>query len=145
MVERVREHWGLKRTGNVILGRVKSAVQSAVRAGALEWDKSAETGPIVKRFLVSSGASARARCPAAGEEPRAIDRISDSELAAGILAAAESIGGGSAQEIVAQTARLFGYKRVGHIIERRIESVLTQHVLKQGLLQERHGVIVPIE
>jgi len=131
VANRIREYWGLRRTGHAIWERVESAVQVAVREGIVAWDKTTTERKIAHRSLVLPSVPIKPRRPRPGDSPRPIDQIAESEIASGLLAVVDAIHGGNRDEIVILTAREFGYRRTGGTIESRIGRVL------DGLVQEK--------
>ena len=143
IADRIRERWGLKRTGNRIRDRVKEATRATVREGTLAWDKTTTTGKIANRFVVIPSGSVVPRCPMPDGYVRPIEEVSESEIEVGILAVVDLIHGGEGSEIITQTAREFGYDRVGPTIRERIRKVLNE-LMRAGRLEEIHGVIAPV-
>ena len=142
IAERLRERWGLKRTGNRIRDRVKEAVTATVREGTLAWDETTTTGKILNRFVVIPSEPVVPRGPGMNGRVRPIEEISESEIAVGVLAVVDLIHGGEPDEIITQTARKFGYERSGATIKARIGKVLSD-LLRSGRLQQLQGLIIP--
>ena len=141
VAERVRSHWGLKRTGAAIWEGVKRAISYAVTEGVVSWDPSTRTGRIDGRFCVIDGQPIRPRRPLDGEEPRKIELISESEIAEGLLLAIDSMHGGSRDDVILQASRCFGYKRTGGNIQARIGQVVDK-LIDTGIVRNIQGVVV---
>ena len=142
IADRIREHWGFKRTGNRIRDRVKEAVTATVREGTIAWDKATTTGKILSRFVVIPSEPVVPRSPGMSGRVRPIEEVSESEIAVGVLAVADLIHGGEPDEIITQTARKFGYERSGATIKARVRKVLSD-LLRLGRLQQLQGLIIP--
>jgi len=144
VAERIRSHWGLRRTGQAIWDRIKTAIRAAVQEGAVAWDGNTTTGRIDRRFLVIPSVPIKPRRPKSDERPRPIDLVSAAEIAQGLLAVTKAIHGGKRNEIIVQTAREFGYRRTGGNIEERIGAVL-HRLVQQGKLRELQGILVAVD
>ena len=100
VAERIRQRWGLKRTGAAIRDRIKTAVSAVVKDGTIEWNPSLSTLRVVDRFLVSPGVAPRPRRHKTDEPTRNIEQVSEVEIAAGVSAVVKAIHGGNRADVV---------------------------------------------
>ena len=72
---------------------------------------------------------------------REIEHISDEELQAGLRLLLTQGGGMNSEAILSQTARLFGFAKLGDTIKERVQACLAA-LQEQGACVERGGAIV---
>jgi len=128
----LRQAWNLSRAGD----KVRAAVDSA--AAACE-----QRGELRRRgeFLWPAGtanASVRVPDPKDAATFREIDHISDEELQAGLRLLLTQGGGMNADAILSQTARLFGFAKLGDTIKERVQACVAA-LQQQGACVERGG------
>jgi len=82
----------------------------------------------------------RARVPADGQQPRAIEHICDEEIKDAIREIVTSALGLSTQDLIAEAARSFGYARTSSKIRERLRDVCSR-MLDEGILREADGKI----
>lgn len=78
------------------------------------------------------------RLPEPGQEPRAIEEIAIEEIARAVYLNLRHALSLTEQDLVAQTARLLGYPRVGERAKRRIGASLT-HLAENGIIRKNNG------
>ena len=91
------------------------------------------------RFLRVAGDAQQVRPRYGGS--RKIDRVSDAELDAGLLAVARATFGAEPDDLVCMTARQFGYGHAGANIAARLEQRIDD-LLESGSLTEQSGTMV---
>ncbi len=141
IIERVRQRWGLRRAGSAIRERIQTAAKAAVQGGRIEWESHSSRRRVSDRFLVVPGAQLVPRCCMDGDSPRPIDQISETEIAAGVSVVVRAIHGGKRTDVIQQTAREFGFKRTGGLIDERIGQVVDRMVT-EGQLRYANEMIV---
>lgn len=104
-------------------------------------------GEITERggFLYLSGQTEgririRARVPADGQEPRSIDQISPEEIRDAILEIIKFAFGLSTRDLIAETARAFGFARTSSRIRQCLRDICSE-MLDEGILREADGKI----
>jgi very-short-patch-repair endonuclease len=133
-VQRLRDAWKLTRAGD----RVREAVeQAAVRCE--------QSGKLTRKgeFLWSRACTEpvpRVPDPAGAAPPREIDQICDEELQAGMRLLLASGGAISGDAILPQTARLFGFAKLGDVIKDRLAAQL-EKLQQSGACVEREGTV----
>jgi hypothetical protein len=114
---RVAASWGLTRTGS----RIQDRVRRVVRGSGIHVESSDSD-----TFLWPAGINpveyTGFRVPADNaEESRAVQDIPVEELANALLYLLEDHRGAPSDELIRETARLFGFQRLGRIVETRIQ------------------------
>jgi hypothetical protein len=133
-VKRLKQAWNLNRAGE----QVREAVESA----AFVCDKLGE----LRRqgdFLWPKGAvkiSVRVPDPHDAATARDIEQISDEELQAGLRLLLTQGGAMDSEAILAQTARLFGFAKLGDNIRQRVQACV-EALRAQGVCVERGDAI----
>jgi hypothetical protein len=132
--KRLRQAWNLSRAGD----RVREAVDSAAfvcaklgelrRQGDFLWPKDK-----VKMAV-------RVPDPKDSATAREIEQISEEELQAGLRLLLTQGGAMDSEAILAQTARLFGFGKLGDTIRQRVQASLDD-LREQGACVERGGAI----
>jgi hypothetical protein len=128
IVVRLRNAWGLKRTGT----RIEAAIEQAIMAG------------IASKALINHGnfvltpmtqITVRDRSAVQSDGLRKPDMLPPDEIDAAVLGTVQRNFGGSADEIVQAVARLFGFKatssQLREVIQTRIDALVSQAVLAQ--------------
>src|SRR5439155_19543140 len=134
-IQRLKQAWNLSRAGD----KVRAAVDNAAAAG--------ERGGELRRggeFLWPAGAAkvaVRVPDPKDAATVREIDHISDEELQAGLRLLLTQGGSMNADAILSQTARLFGFAKLGDTIKERVQTCVAA-LQQQGACVERGGAIV---
>lgn len=134
--ERIRDRYGLRRIGPIIQGRIDHALRESERRGLIEKLKGEPS------FVNKPGRSTPPRAAAPGYVPRAIERISLAELIAGLVVVATQLYGATGDDLVRETARGFGYLRVGDNIHQRLGLALRRAV-REGHLLASGDLIIP--
>lgn len=119
--KRVREVWGHTRGGSRIAGHISLAIQQATR-----------NGQIRKRgdFLWSpTDVGVTARGPDDHGEVRPIGQIATDELIIGMVLVLEKAFSLSGDDLVRQTAKVFGNQRAGPETQSRLKEVLRKAVV----------------
>ena len=130
VLERVRRRFRASRMRGATRQRFLSAIRTAAH-GSLSWlpeeeESSGATAQYV--FLIDPAASESItpRAPTDGAPRRRIEQIALCELKAGILVCAELLYGAGRDDLIAETARQFGYRRTRKDIASRIEKAVDQ-------------------
>ena len=115
--KRVAASWGLTRAGS----RIQDRVRQLVRGSGIHVESS-DSGTFLWPARIKSDEYTCFRVPDddAGEV-RAVQDIPVEELANALLYLLEDHRSAPADELIRETARLFGFQRLGHIVERRIQ------------------------
>ena len=128
VLERVRRRFPGSRMLGATRRQYLSAFRTAVRAN-LQWLPEEGAGAAAQyMFLIDPAASESItpRAPIDGATRRRIEHISLAELKAGILKCAELLYGAGSDDLIAETARQFGYRRTGKDIASRIGKAVDQ-------------------
>lgn len=131
LIERIRVSYGLRRSGAVIRQRVMYGVQKAIAQQMV-----VRTGG----FLQRPNGTAVPRRPASDTAPRTIGFIADRELDGGILRVVDSLYNAERDDLIAEVARQFGFKRTGSEIRDRIGRSIDR-LVERGGLRYRSGTI----
>ncbi len=129
--DRLRPVLGVRRIGSQIGQHIDYAVRKATSDSAIRRDG---------RFLWLAGGRETMVCPRYNPE-RTIEQVADAELDAGILLVAEKTFGAPEVEIVRETARQFGWRRVGKNIEATISQRI-RSLLENGRLVLRGEMLI---
>ena len=129
VTDRIRSTYGNGRAAKTARMRIKQAAKQSVESGVLGWDDAS------REFLRLSDSQGLLRPRRDGE--RSIGRIAPSEIDAALLLVASVAFGSERNELVRETARQFGWRRVGREIDLalsgRVESLLASgQLLLQG-------------
>ena len=143
IVERVRMRYELRRAGKPEQERIDNELRSGAAGRRGEAASSASDGPEV--FWTVRDRPARPRRPAAGNAPRKIGHLADSELEAGVLLVAEKCFGAGLDDLVTQTAREFGFRRAGVEIRKLLSSVVRRLHRQGRLVQSGEAFVIPKE
>lgn len=143
IVERVRRRYELRRAGKPEQERIDNELRSGAAGRRGEAASSASDGQ--KVFWTVLDRTARPRRPVAGNSPRKIEHLADSELEAGVLLVAEKCFGAGLDDLVTQTAREFGFRRAGVEIRKRLSSVVRRLHRRGRLVQSGEAFVVPKE
>lgn len=128
VAERIADAYGLGRVGSIIQSRTSLAVSMAVRAGQIRRRDS---------FLWrTDNDTVIPRRPRPGDKPRRITEICVEEIAAAVECVLRQQIGLPHDELVRQTARLFGYERTGREIQKRISPVIAKLVETERLVSD---------
>ena len=128
VLERVRRRFRASRMRGATRQRFLSAIRTAARINLL-WLPEERAGAAAQHmFLIDPAASdsIAPRAPVDGATRRRIEHISLAELKAGILVCAELLYGAGRDDLIAETARQFGYRRTGKDIASRIGKAVDQ-------------------
>lgn len=134
IVERLRLRYGL--------GRAREEARERVNEALNKLHSKQQILSVEDAFYHLPGRQARPRRPAAGSR-RDVTRISLAELEAGILAVLGVVIGPTADELVTETARHFGFGRNGPEIKGSLEDALKQLVDAGRLHAASDGTVRP--
>ena len=130
VLERVRRRFRASRMRGATRQRFLSAIRRAARDSRL-WLGEKESGAAAQHLFLLDPADAESiapRAPTSDDTRRRVEHISLAELKAGILVCAEMLYGAGRDDLIAETARQFGYRRTGKDIARRIGKAVDQLV-----------------
>jgi very-short-patch-repair endonuclease len=133
-LDRLRQAWGLKRVGERMRRTLEEAVslcesqQHLCRREYFLWP--AREAPIAVRTPLATAAESR----------REVAHIPPEELQAGMRLLVSQGGGMSEEALLAQTARLFGFDRLGELIRQRLRDNLDA-LRQQGVFVARGEAI----
>jgi very-short-patch-repair endonuclease len=133
-IKRLRHAWNLSRAGDRVRGAVDDAAAAAAKRGELQ-----RKGD----FLSATGTPkvvVRVPDPKNADTIRAIEHISDEELQAGLRLLLSQGGAMDGDAILSQTARLFGFGKLGDNIKERVQACVAA-LQEQGACVDRGGAI----
>jgi hypothetical protein len=133
-VRRLRQAWGLERTGE----RIRQAVEDAVAEGEKK-DRLRRQGD----FLWPAGeAAVKVRVPAAGESEsqRDLEQIAPEELQEAMRLLVQQGGGLGEDTLLTQTARVFGFRNVGDNMRELLRGCL-RALQEQGVCATNAGTV----
>jgi very-short-patch-repair endonuclease len=133
VARRIREAFGLERTGRRILAAVRAALHSAGEGGSLVQD--GEFWSHKERELTCS----RSRREAAPPLRRA-DRIAPSEYRLAIRAVLDQCIGAAKPELVVEVAHLLGFDRIGNGLDRAISEQIDAMIAAGELTESADSV-----
>jgi very-short-patch-repair endonuclease len=134
-IKRLRQAWNLSRAGDRVRGAVDDAASAAAKRGELQ-----RKGD----FLWAAGTpkvTVRVPDPKSADTTRDIEHISDEELQAGLRLLLSQGGAMDSDAILTQTARLFGFGKLGDTIRERVQANVAA-LQEQGACVDRGGAIV---
>lgn len=131
VIERLKGALGVPRLGSNIRRRMDSAIQESIERGAVSQDSGG--------FLTQAGDGAQLR--PRRDSARRIERISDTELDAGLLVIARATFGAAQDDLMRMTAREFGYGHAGSKIAARLQQRIGS-LLAMGQLVEQSGTLL---
>ncbi len=136
LIQRIRDLYGYDRARKQLRKEIVRAVAWAVLDGEICYAAGAESS----EFLMPINAvSIRPRRPIDGNKPRNVLHIALNELKEGTLVTVKNMyGASSREELIAETAKQFGYKRTGAVIEKRIGQAVDE-LIEEGRLRWNHG------
>ncbi len=129
VIERIRRRFGGGRVRGRTRDRLHNAMRDAVSRNDLAWvPESVGNTLFEERFLVlvRQSGSVRPRTPWDEESRRRIEHIPLAELEAGVLACVKLLYGAGRNDLIAETARRFGFQRTGKYIASRIGEAVDQ-------------------
>ncbi len=125
---RIVTAWGYQRAGSRISAKMESAISAAAHQGRIR---------VQGQFLWPSfELEVVPRGPALDGTIRNVDHIADEEIVRGMVFVLDYAFSLTEDELVVQTARLFGYLRTGSDINRRLREMV-RATLKTGLIEVR--------
>ena len=133
VIDRVRTVYGVSRAGRMIRARITQAVSQMAVTGVVRRE---ETGD---EFL--SLADHAGSCQPRRNADRAISRVAPSEIDMGLLLIASKTFGSEQTELVRETARQFGWRRIGQDINRSLGEGI-ERLLKAGRLSLQTDMLV---
>ena len=123
--QRLRAAWGHGRQGSRIVAHLDEAISLAVRRGNVRHRGDFLWPPTTPGFT--------ARGPSLEGESRRIGHIADEEIALGMVAVLGHAVSPSADELIVQTTRAFGFQRVGPDNRARLVRVLDAAVASKQI------------
>ena len=136
IVERIRDRYGLERAGRVIREHVSRAVRRMAHEGALSRLDDGASGDF---FGPAEAATIKPRATDSAVA-RPIETIADVELRAGLARVLEVSYGASRDELIAETARQFGYLRTSGQIAARLNAAV-DHLIASGVATDSFGQV----
>lgn len=136
IVERIRARYGLGRAGRVIRERVARTVRRMEQEGAVSRLDDGASGDF---FGPTRAAAIEPRSTDSGAA-RLIETIAAAELHAGLARVLEVSYGASRDELIAETARQFGYLRTSGRIAARLGAAV-DHLIASGVATDSFGQI----
>ncbi|HYT92140.1 MAG TPA: DUF3320 domain-containing protein, partial [Gemmataceae bacterium] len=133
-IRRLRQAWGVDRAGDRIRRAVEEATTECERKGQLRrqgeflWPKATKEVPV------------RVPDPKTPETERDVEHIAPEELQAGMRLLLREGGAIGEEALLSQTARLFGFGKLGESIKQRLSEEL-EALQKQGVCVSRSGAI----
>jgi hypothetical protein len=133
-LDRLREAWGLKRVGDRMRRTLEEAIalcesqQQLQRRDEFLWPVGEKPVPV------------RTPVAAVAESRREVAHIPPEELQAAMRLLVSQGGGMSEEALLAQTARLFGFDRLGELIRHRLRDSL-EALRQQGIFVARGDAI----
>ncbi len=130
VLERVRRRFRASRMRGATRQRFLNAIRRAAHVNLL-WLPEEKSGAAAQYLFLMDPANAESIAPRAStsdDTRRRVEHISLAELKAGILVCAEMLFGAGREDLIAETARQFGYRRTGRDIARRIGKAVDQLV-----------------
>ena len=130
VLERVRRRFQASRMRGATSQRFLNAIRRAAHVN-LMWLPEERAGAAAQYLFLMDPADAESvapRAPTSDDTRRRVEHISLTELKAGILVCAEMLYGAGRDDLIAETARQFGYRRTGKDIARRIGKAVDQLV-----------------
>lgn len=135
LARRLAQAWGLQQVGKRIEVAVGEVVRQATRSGRVRRDGS---------FLWPTHADFRltVRTPVAGDDEtfRKVQHISPEEIGLAMQHIVRAGIGISAEALLVEVARVFGFERTGHLIRAQLDRVL-QKLIKQGTLAQQGNLL----
>lgn len=128
LARRIASAWGFQRTGNRISQKVSGAIGSAIRQGNIT-ARGEFLWPAYPVEIVPRG-------PEPNGTLRTVTHIAGEELERAMTLLLERSFSLSENELVIQTARLFGNQRTGSEISRRVRDVLNG-AAQRGIIEKR--------
>jgi very-short-patch-repair endonuclease len=131
-IKRLRQAWNLSRAGDKVREAVEGAAAAAEKRGDLQ--RKGE-------FLWSKNAVVvRVPDPKDAATVRDIEHIADEELQAGLRLLLTQGGAMDSDAILSQTARLFGFGKLGDTIKQRVQASV-EALQQRGACVEKAGAI----
>jgi hypothetical protein len=132
VARRIREAFGLQRTGNRILSKINEALRSAAQLGEVSSEEGFWTAGEQEHAIP------RHRRYAAIPLRRS-DRIAPREYRLAILQVVEGAAGIDREDLIVETARLLGFDRTGNDLHDAIEEQITV-LLKNDRIRSGMGI-----
>ena len=131
IIRRLREHWGLKRSGNRIQDNIKNAILVASRNGEI-----LKKGEFL--YIHSKQIHVRTRC---NDSPMKIELISDEEIAEAIVLVLKHQYSTPQNELAIPVSRLFGFKSTSAQTAEYIDRVIKKMLRTNRLTKNNNGLI----
>jgi hypothetical protein len=130
---RMTEAWGISRTGPRIMKRIEEVVDNCIRNGVVR--KKGEFLWPNRLLDINGPQNIQVRVPTRGatEPPRAINHIPPEEIQQAMLLLTEHSVGIHVTSLLPETARLFGFNRMGEKIKKVLQQQL-DHLQSAGKL-----------
>ena len=136
LIDRVQTVYSTSRRGKGVRTRIEQAVSRLSSVSEVRREEREDD------FLNLAGNTASRQPRRKGD--RSIDRISPSEIDAGLLLVVRKTFGSERKELVRETARQFGWSRTGQNIDRRLNQGIDR-LLEVGRLSLRADMLVAAE
>ena len=134
IIRRLRTAWGLGRAA----GRIKSAVKTAIEY--------AQSNRLIRKqgdfIWITGGTKAAVRRRTENPSPK-IEQICKEEISAALIMVLQAQFATQIDDLIRQTARLFGFQAVYKPTARRIKSVIQNH-LKTGKFKQRENGMIEV-
>ncbi len=132
VVRRIRSFWGLRRAGKRINNNIEEAAKYAERVEKIHW-RNDFLWPAPEHEL-----KVRRRI---GDPPAKIELICDEEIAEAIKLVLKHQFATLPNDLIIQSARLFGIRAVHTVTQNRIQSVITNLLKSSELIEMPNGMI----
>jgi very-short-patch-repair endonuclease/DNA polymerase III delta prime subunit len=142
--DRIRERWGLKRSGHAIRANIEQILETIIKRQDLiaYQDEGKKRQKKQERFIREiNGSPVYPRRPEGDGYERAIERLALEEIEAGLLCVCSSLHGCTRDELRTRTRKEFGFARTGDRIERRMD-IAIKRLLETGKFKEKEGLIL---
>ena len=130
VLERVRRRFRASRMRGATRQRFLNAIRRAANVNLL-WLPEEKAGAAAQYLFLMDPADVESiapRAPTSDDTRRRVEHISLDELKAGILVCAKMLYGAGRDDLIAETARQFGYRRTGKDIAGRVGKAVDQLV-----------------
>jgi very-short-patch-repair endonuclease len=134
--QRLRDAWEVRRIGQKIEKNLDEALSRLQSERTRPEDRLIREGDFL---LLSLGHEVRVRVPH-GNTERPIEWVHDSELKVAVRTLLEDAGSASREDLLANTARVFGWERTGGKISTVLNSVINE-LVKSGEITEADRVL----
>jgi very-short-patch-repair endonuclease len=142
VIERIRQIYGLQRTGERVRQAVLAGVAEAVRRGTVAWRRQNTPVAEERKFLdCQDHGDVKPRGAFGDGRLRPASQICEDEYRAAVFGIVQAVVGASRADVTTAVARALGYGRTGDTIEHRIGQTIDR-LLRAKKLEERMGSLV---